>query len=259
MNWVVPQTIRLNYNVPTNPKATNSKTTQAVVEFGKAAGVSITDLFTFESNCDIPKQNISYVVGPFKFQPINPVDGESSLDIQYIIAGAPGANSAFWTVDGWMYDFTTLVQQRQKLKQAVPWVFSLSYGAPEIETCSVAGTISCLQLGGTSKSYVTRTNTEFQKVGLTGISIIVAAGDTGAPDDNNQNCTATNPPINSDWPGSSPYVLTVGGTMLNPEGVLPQSVSPPYCQQTNVTCAGTGTEVVSQYPLSGITGGNKHD
>ena len=48
------------YDVPSSGN-TNANNIQAVVEFGSVAGISISDLFTFETNTDIPKQNVSAI------------------------------------------------------------------------------------------------------------------------------------------------------------------------------------------------------
>jgi tripeptidyl-peptidase-1 len=252
--WVVPQTLRAMYNVSTTISATNSKTSQAVVEFSPRSGISFDDLFQFQDLTNQKQQNISYIVGDFRFSPINPVDDESTLDVQYIMAMAPGADCSYWTVDGWLYDFATLVQQRQSNNQPVPYVFSVSYGWSEYDQCEITGDgTSCAQLGGTSKDYVTRTNTEFQKISLTGVTVVVASGDAGAATKWNQKCTQT-PEIGVEYPAGCPYVTTVGATMLDPAKDMTTS-KPPFCENSEVPCAVGGDEIVCSIPFAGITSG----
>ena len=71
----------------------------------------------------------------------------------------------------------------------VPKVFSTSYGEDE---------------DAWSLEAATRMNTEFQKAGARGISLLYAAGDEGA------NCKDGK--FVPETPGSSPWVTSVGGT-----------------------------------------------
>merc|ERR1719282_1759642 len=45
--WIVPQTLRNLYNIPSSAQGTSSKNSMAVVEFGLVAGVSMDDLKEF--------------------------------------------------------------------------------------------------------------------------------------------------------------------------------------------------------------------
>merc|ERR1712137_881506 len=156
---------------------------------------------------------------------------------------------------GWIYDFYTLIQQRVQSNLPVAWVFSISYGWSENDQCSITGRgTGCGQLGGTSSSYVSNTNAGLQKLGLMGISIFVASGDSGAASSSNNNCRNTQTPIQPDYPASSNFVTAVGGTMFSAADVLSPPL-PPFCQEATRTCAGAGTEVVSQPPEALITSG----
>lgn len=63
-------------------------------------------------------------------------------------------------------------------KKDAPWVNSVSYGWPEIYTCQSAIThANCTGIDVTT--YVNRANTEFQKVALRGISVLIATQDEG--------------------------------------------------------------------------------
>ena len=255
--WVVPQTLRSIYGIPATAVGTNPNNAMAVVEFGAIAGVSQTDLDTFNTLVDGPSnQFLNYTVGPFGFSPINPIDGESTLDVQYIMAVAPGVDCSFWTIDGWVYDFTVLVQQRQQQNEPVPWVFSLSYAWSEDLQCEVTGNgASCAQVGGSDQSYASTTSTNFQKIGITGITLLSASGDAGAASKANIGCTNTTYPIQAEFPASSPFITAVGGTMLSNGGSPLTGNLPPFCEKTGVTCAGSGTEVVCSVPTALITSG----
>ncbi len=98
-------------------------------------------------------------------------------------------------------DFLTLVAS----EQTVPNVISISYGEDE----KSVGT-----------DYGGRVNTEFQKVGARGVSIMVAAGDSGA----GGNCTASGR-FSPDFPSGSPYVTAVGGLVGGTAGATPTGES----------------------------------
>jgi hypothetical protein len=63
-----------------------------------------------------------------------------------------------------------------------PHIFSISYGWSELEQCEIAVT-NCATLGYNSMQYVNRTNIEFQKLGIMGVSVFVSDGDDGAMND----------------------------------------------------------------------------
>jgi tripeptidyl-peptidase-1 len=57
-----------------------------------------------------------------------------------------------------------------------------------------------------------RVNTEFMKAGVRGISVIVAAGDGGTGGAWQEDCKSH--PVVPSFPGTSPWVTTVGATMM---------------------------------------------
>jgi tripeptidyl-peptidase-1 len=128
----------------------------------------------------------------------------------------------------------------------VPDVISLSWGWAEDGQCDL---IDCTNI--TSSQYVDRVNREFLKLTLRGTTIVVASGDAGAPGRTNQACDSGRP-INPIFPGSSPYVLSVGATYLEPD-VLRRPFKSPLC--SNNSCV-TGTcEKSISYDKVGWTAG----
>jgi tripeptidyl-peptidase-1 len=79
-----------------------------------------------------------------------------------------------------------------------PLVNSVSYGDVE---------------SSISKTYADRVNVEFMKFGALGRSLLFASGDDGV------GCNSAGTKFEPNWPASSPYVTSVGGTFL-------QSTSP---------------------------------
>merc|ERR1712000_20868 len=113
----------------------------------------------------------------------------------------------------------------------------------------------CSQLGVNAKQYVARVNTEFQKIGLRGTSLLAASGDSGANGRTDGECTGT--VLHSSFPGSSPYITAVGATQLqDPVYDLPST--PAACTalaSSNMTCASGGTEVAVSSQVAGFTSG----
>ncbi len=121
---------------------------------------------------------------------------ESMLDIETITGIAGNITSEFWGYKGKSPDnkqnepFMKWLSELSNTSDTdVPKVFSTSYGEDE---------------DSWSMDAAVRMNTEFQKAGARGISLLYAAGDEGA------NCEDDK--FKPETPGSSPWVTSVGGT-----------------------------------------------
>ena len=181
-----------------------------VVEFGQDQGYSLGGVHTYQHANGLQISNVTNV-GSYGV-----AGTEGELDIQ-MIANAEGADLWFITVDGWLYDFaveylnwnftdTTGVEK--------PWILSISYGWAESSQCEIATCTGNM----TSEHYVNRTNVEFAKLALTGVTIVVASGDAGSPSRIDEGCTSSEPAMNPDFPAASPYVLSVGATYVYGDG-----------------------------------------
>eukprot|EP00455_Lapot_gusevi_P002447 TRINITY_DN1097_c0_g1_i1.p1 TRINITY_DN1097_c0_g1~~TRINITY_DN1097_c0_g1_i1.p1 ORF type:complete len:584 (+),score=255.33 TRINITY_DN1097_c0_g1_i1:33-1754(+) len=236
---VAPQTLRLLYNIPEGYSA-RSNSSQAPVEFQNDASFGYPDLAQFWNLANIKTDNVSHVVGPFDGS--NP-DTEATLDIQYITAIGVGVDNWYWTTTNWMYDWGVEFFGHK----SIPLVVSLSWGWSEAAQCDID--TKCSTLGIDSKQYVNRTNVEFQKIGLRGVSILVASGDSGANSRVDEGCTDNH--LNPDFPAASPYVTSVGGTQLSSPSPL---ANPPALCSSNA-CAGAGPEEAVSYDVAGYTSG----
>jgi len=186
---VTPASIRARYNV--TDIASSSKNSMATSQFLRQY-FSSTDLAKFFSDNKLPNYKVTKVVGANKES--NP-GVEASLDIQYIMGVGQNVPTWFYFTSG--YDN---VGQEPFLEWIValnndsttPWVNSVSYGDEED---SISG------------SYLDRCNTEFQKFGSTGHSLLFASGDSGV------GCV-DGTKFRPEWPTQSPYVTSVGGTYM---------------------------------------------
>jgi len=240
------QTVSSFYGIPPLTTGSAPDTSQCVIEF-EGQYFSPKDLQTFatQSKIKINGCDASHIIGPN--QPSSP-QIEANLDIQMIAGINVEATNWFWIEkgNGWLYVFATHFSSTQD----VPSVNSISYGWWEGDQCTISPT-ECQQLGVNSLGYTARVNTEFQKIGLRGITLLSASGDSGCHGRTDEGCSAK--AFRPDFPGASPYVLSVGGTMVT-KGVALQN-PPPICAAAGVTCAQSGTEVAVSYQVAGYTSG----
>lgn len=125
---------------------------------------------------------------------------ESMLDIEYITSIGSNIATEFWGFSGNSPDnkqnepfLKWLVLASNTSDADVPKLFSTSYGEDEA---------SC------SHAWAVRLNTEFQKLGSRGISLLFASGDSGAAGESGCDGKKFVP----EWPSSSPWITSVGGT-----------------------------------------------
>ncbi|KAF2070099.1 hypothetical protein CYY_008583 [Polysphondylium violaceum] len=237
---VIPSTIQNLYGIPTGFD-NNPDSSVCLAEFSDDQSFNKADLKTFATQTATPLINVDHIVGPFDGS--NP-DLESTLDVQYGGAVAETASVWFWTVKGWMYEFASDLAASSPF----PYVVSMSWGWPEPLQCE-SGIANCK--GGTSEDYVNRVNVEFQKIGLMGITLLAASGDQGAPGDGAPDCSTKNP-LSTIFPGASPWVTSVGATMLVASSTS-FTDNAPVCSKQK--CASSTTEAVCSYPDALITTG----
>jgi len=247
---VVPYVIDQLYGIPFEDKSQVTKTASVgVVEYQGDNSFAQSDLTYFQQQNNLPQQQVptSQIIGPYN--PNRP-DGEATLDIEYAWGVSYNTNAWYWTVEGWLLDFALAFQAASSR----PDVISMSWGWTETNQCEIA---SC----SSSQSYVERCNTEFQQITLSGVTITASSGDQGAPGDGDDDCRNNQQPLSSIFPGASPYVLSIGATMLvdsdSKRDVSPDADQPvpPVCSV--YTCADTTTmeEVACSYPEALITTG----
>jgi tripeptidyl-peptidase-1 len=190
--------IRSNIGIPA--------ATQAVYETENQT-FSPSDLSIFFKRFKIPNQHISSDIGGHMWKKACKVDngdicGEANLDVQYLMSTCQECPTTYWFVDTdehYCWDFMIPWAVQVANMTHPPLVHSVSYGGPEAFT---------------SHKLVRAFNLEAQKLGLQGVSIIVASGDDGvsgpmAREDGTNACGYS--PL---FPASSPYVTTVGGTQV---------------------------------------------
>jgi subtilase family serine protease len=245
---IVAQTIYNLYNLSSQTTGSASSTTsQGVIEF-ESQTFEPSDLSTYSQLVGIPVSAVpaNQIIG----SGVGPAQTEATLDIEFIATVNTEASNWFWLEAGenWLYSFSTHFFSTP----VVPQVISISYGWWEGDQCNsgISGG-ECSAIGVDSDQYVARVNTEFQKIGLRGVSIIVSSGDSGAHTRTDYYCNA--PTLRVEFPAGSPYVTAVGATQLVNSAPL---VSPPtLCTESGLSCAASGQEQAVSYSVAGFASG----
>ena len=192
---VTPAVIGTTYNISGAKGSGNQKNRQAVGEYeGENFNPSDNTQFfqTFVKDANPDESKLFKVVGANA--QAGPSGTEAALDVEYVMGVAPGILTEFW---GFMQqDFCQdLLLFTAKILDTpnAPNVFSISYG----------WTAPLSELGCTQYE-VQAVDINLQKLGLRGISMIIASQDNGVAC-GQQQCWAS-------WPSTSPYATSVGAT-----------------------------------------------
>lgn len=245
---IVPQSINTIYQVPAGTKNTGNSSICVAEWEDQYFDPTQLQQFGKDFAIAIPALTPDHIVG--KNDPTNP-GVESTLDIQYVTGTSIGTTAWFW-IEGdsaWLWTYASHVFGTTP----APLIFSISYGWSEAEQCQYGiGGQECQKLGVKDQAYVQRVNTEFQKIGLRGISLLSASGDSGANGRTDPDCTDSI--LHPDYPGCSPYVTAVGATQITESsGVAKLPNPPPGCSGQN--CASGGTEVAVSYDQANFASG----
>jgi len=132
----------------------------------------------------------------------NLVDVEGSIDVQWIQGMGRGVPTTYHTSAGGEAGhepfLTWLIEVANQSSPAL--VQSLSYGENE---------------NAYSATYQQRGDVELMKLGLRGVSVLAATGDTGVQGAAQVPGTTQCEPFVPVWPASSPYITAVGGTQFS--------------------------------------------
>jgi tripeptidyl-peptidase I len=227
------------YNVPSGKL--NNSVSAASIEYQGLSGFYVSDLTLLQQANNQSINNKTIIIGDNDYY-----DTESELDIQLMSQAGNDAKLWFWDSPNWLFSFAIDFFNSED----IPDIISMSWGWAEDDQCNI---IDCINI--TSQQYVKRVNNEYLKITLRGTTIVVASGDAGAPGRTNEGCDSGRP-INPVFPGSSPYVLTVGATYV-PLDNTTLNFTTPLCR--NNTCITSKNEKSIQYNSVGWTAGGGFD
>lgn len=201
--------IRDRYKIPHDLVVTNAANTQCVPSF-YTENWNPDDLAKFYKDY-LPDFSVPTVIAKGSRANIpEKASTEASLDIQYITGVARNATTYMWTMNGSNpyspqdEPFVEFVQGVLEMDKP-PFVVSISYSDDEEQIFRLA------------PEYARAFDALLIKMGLRGITVLVASGDDGVaglrPEfsklPRNETCLKAGP----QWPSSSPYITTVGATM----------------------------------------------
>jgi tripeptidyl-peptidase I len=160
---------------------------------------------------------------------------ESQMDIEWVQGVNPnGVAWFFYDSSSWVYGFALAFANAPD----VPNVISISYGIDEQANCDPAYGVNCTI---PIANYFNRSDVEFIKIGLRGVSVFVCSQDSGANGRSDESCSDNH--LNVAFPGSSAYVSTVGATML-PGTAYSLPNAPNLCSNASLglSCVSAGVE-----------------
>jgi len=244
----IPESLAVLYEVPTVATSAYPETSIGVIEF-QGQNFDPSDLSNWGAQIGekLPVVSAAHTVGPN--DPTNP-QIESTLDIEVATGINPASVPWFWLGNGndWLLPTFTAFYQATTVPQAI----SVSYGWSESDQCDIDPS-ECN--GIDSEQYVARVNTEFQKIGMRGVSIMVSSGDSGANGRTDPDCTLTY--LKPDYPTASPYITSVGATQINNPVCGLKKAPQPLCgtASSGIDCISGGTEVAVSYDVASFASG----
>jgi kumamolisin len=180
--------------------------TIGIIELG--GGYRPTDLTKYFRSLGMKKPRVKSVsVDKGRNKPTSPdsADGEVLLDIEVAGAVAPASKIVVYFCPNTDKGFLDAITKAVHDARNKPSVISISWGAAEANW---------------TQQSLTSYNEAFKAAAVLGVTICVAAGDSGSSDG------MTDGKVHVDFPASSPYVLGCGGTSLhvNGNGIQDESV-----------------------------------
>lgn len=193
--YITPDSLYSYYHL--KPSLGNNMTTQAAIETSGQI-LSTYDLNDFQEYYELPTQRLYRSVGSHvTTSPCPSVNdcAEANLDFQYLMAVGRhvSTTSIYFEFRGWVPIIQNLTSWSDP-----PKVISISYGSDETYMAS---------------SYLKTWNTLAMQLGVMGTTLVVASGDDGATGYRTRSTQVCS--YGPMFPATSPYVLSVGGTMVS--------------------------------------------
>eukprot|EP01084_Bolivina_argentea_P318971 553278_1 len=202
-----PSSIKQRYNIPNGSVVAPATFSQGVGEF-EQSHFTESDMQTFAKFFNLPEADMQ-VKGP---NAGNQDRVEGTLDIQYLTALSGGVTT--WWIS-------------QNMSNPDPAGLDFSWWADEVLSIPNPPATVSISWGMGEYRYkhddaaLVADNKAFRKLGLRGISVLAASGDSGPGARRFLSCTKFMP----GWPSSSPYVTSVGATYATSESAPEESVS----------------------------------
>jgi kumamolisin len=200
--WFFPQELATIYQFPDGDGSGQSI---GILEFG--GGYFPADLQAFCSAAGVSVPTVIPIsVDGMPTDAQDGAEGEVMLDVEIVAGVCPGATIPVYfskfTEKGWIDILDTAIHDQTH----APSVLSISWGMAEDDPDWSQGAIDMI-------------NDSLKAAALVGITVLVASGDDGSGDQESDGHAHV------DFPSSSPYVLSVGGTTLRVQQGKPAEVT----------------------------------
>ena len=193
-HYIAPSDLYTIYNYPSSSTLNGTGITIAVM--GQSA-IRPADVTAFRAAAGLSATLPIQTLVPTSTNPgfsANDID-EAQLDVEWSGAGAPGATINF-------------IYSTDVINSSLTYAIDTSPTIAPIITISYGGCES-----GFSSSFVSSTNQLLQMANAKGITVMSSSGDSGATDCDTSGVASEG--LNVDFPSSSPYATSAGGTMFN--------------------------------------------
>jgi kumamolisin len=200
-SWFYPQELASIYQFPDGDGSGQSI---GILEFGGGYFASDLEAFCSAANVSVPTV-IPISVDGAATDARDGAEDEVMLDIEVVAGVCPKATipvyfSSF-TEKGWIDNLDKAVHDQAN----APSILSISWGLAEDDPDWSQGAVDTI-------------NDSLKEAALAGITVLAAAGDDGSADQENDGNAHV------DFPSSSPYVVSVGGTTLRMHQGKPSEV-----------------------------------
>ena len=246
MAYTTPSLLSLNYGIPMHEPVRHPRNTISVAEF-LGQYYNPNDLDAFFKLMGVreweTRQKLS-LIGENLPMAGSVLGGEAQLDIQYITSLAANVSTFFWSVPS--------IELATRQEPFLDWLMQLEdtddAEMPLVHSVSYSDDAKTMPTW-----FKRRVNEEFMKLALRGITVLVASGDDGVSGsfvaEHGMKYCGVN---REEFPSSSPWVTSVGGTQLAQENV-------PVCgyasEKVMVQCPHDGEVVCTSDKGGGITSG----
>lgn len=209
-----PDVLARLYNIPTGLAVRHGSNQSCAEFYGPKESFSNADLLQYLALAGLPPATIDPINNVFGDSPNNQSapGGEGQLDVEVLLGLAVDSPTFFYNFndanpnsasnEGFLSFVNTVLGQKYP-----PLVFSVSYGDVEANVFNASNPGSA--------AYGAEVDFGFAQMGLRGLTVIFSSGDDGIGNsiirtDEDLACSQAWPA----WPASSPYVLSVGATMM---------------------------------------------
>ncbi|HWE87200.1 MAG TPA: protease pro-enzyme activation domain-containing protein [Terracidiphilus sp.] len=180
---------------------------QTIAIMGQSA-VTVTDIENFESAAGLTKKdpNLILVPGTGASTSYSGDESESDLDLEWSGAMAPGASVVF-VYTGNNGNYGTYDSADYAVDEGIGNIISMSYSTCELDPFLTS-------------AYVTSQEAIYKQAAAQGQTVLAASGDQGSTScygDTNISSTATQESLAVNYPASSAYITSVGGTEIASE------------------------------------------